>query len=40
MENMAKAHQDGLKQIMTHLSKPRTITAKSSNGNTITATTH
>jgi len=40
MEDLSKSHQEGLKQIMTHLSKPRTITAKSSSGNTITATTH
>jgi hypothetical protein len=40
METMHKAHQEGLKQIMEHISKPKTITAKSSSGHTITATTH
>jgi hypothetical protein len=40
MEKLAQAHQEGLKQIITHLAKPKTITAKSSSGQTITATTH
>ena len=40
IEQMTKNHQDGMKEILAHISKPRTITAKSSSGATLTATTH
>lgn len=40
IQELAKSHQQSTEKLLAHISKPRTITAKSSNGTTLTATTH
>lgn len=40
IQELAKAHQQSTEKLLAHISKPRTITAKSSSGATLTAVTH
>lgn len=40
IQQLTQAHQQSTEKLLAHISKPKTITAKSSSGATLTATTH